>query len=173
MRTRRVIVWCVAALIVTATVVSLWPRQPVAPKPRDMTMRFVGFTNINGNSAAIFVCSNNSGIRLALDLGSIEYQSEGGAWQSLTNVPTVGGARTTRGLSMAGQANVPWMFPVHDTNIAWRLRVLCVETTTGVEGVIDKATDALESLAEHGKPGVITKYEGRNYEVTASSELAQ
>src|SRR5690242_5538545 len=116
-------------------------------------MHFVSFTNVNGTSAAIFVCSNNSGIRLALDLRSIEYRTEGGAWQSSTNFPTVAGVRTIRGLSMAGHGDVPWMFPVHDTNIAWRLRVLCVETTTGVEGVIDRATDAAESPAKHDKPG--------------------
>ena len=107
-------------------------------------MSFVEFANKDDRPAAIFICTNGTGHPLMLDFKKIEYQSNG-VWQSSTNLPKVNGI-PTRGMGMPPQASALWFVPVHTTNIPWRLHILCVEPSTGVEGAVDKATDAVKSL---------------------------
>ena len=171
MRKRTAIGAAIAVVfLVTVTVELLWPRQRVA-RPRDLTMSFAGFTNINDRSAAIFICTNDTSLPLMLNLKGIEYRSDG-IWQMSTGRAMVAGIPTS-GMSMAPQARSIWVVPVHSTNIPWRLRILCVETATGIEGEIDRANDAVKSVANNGRLGTYTTYEGRNYEIVASSELTK
>ena len=161
--------WAIAAIfITTATLGLLLARKPIASNPSDLAFSFVGFTNMNQRLAAIFTYSNGTGHDVVFDIKRIEYQSNG-VWQSATILPTTAAGRTLSSTHIRNKTGDTLFVPVPTTNTPCRLRLLCIEPAIGLGGAVDKATDAGKSLAASGKLGAFTTFEGRNYEVTASS----
>lgn len=173
MHRSKTIGWAIAAIfIATATFGLLLLRKPIASNPSDLVLSFVGFTNMNQRLAAIFTYSNGTGHDVTLDIKGIEYRSNG-VWQPATILPTTAAGRTLSGASLRNTTGDALFVSVQTTNTPCRLRILCVEPAIGLAGAIDKATDAGKSLAKNRKLGTFTRFEGRNYEVTASSEFAK
>jgi len=108
-----------------------------------------------GGECAIFQYTNSSTNTTICAVQSLEYKTEGG-WKTLPVWDLI----QVRPCSTALQR-----IPVNNTNVAWRIKVLCIEQSTGLRRTIERGQELGKEVITGQKTET---WNGRKYFKTSS-----
>jgi len=139
-----------SGFIVPATNQTIFgPRLQSFPGPTNFT------TRLPGGECAIFQYTNSSTNTTLCAVRSLEYKTEGG-WKTLPVWDLI----QVRPCSTALQR-----IPVNTTNVAWRIKVLCIEQSTGLRRTIERGQELGKEVITGQK---METWNGRKYFKTSS-----
>src|SRR5262249_26996909 len=122
------------------------------PGPTNFT------TLMPGGPAVVFQYTNASPYPTFCAVQSLEYKTNG-VWKAVP-VPLSVGSLLVRSNSMATQT-----LPVSATNVAWRIKVFCVEQATGMRRAAEQGEEAVKKVVTGQQS---ERFSGRKYLTTSA-----